>query len=99
VLDFIYAVVCAASPTIVLVPMTILYACAAAFLHFRLYNQALKPNLLEMIVLFCVVAFLHFSAAYFYYLNFSWFWTHKAVSAPVSAPQPNHELLRHFKHA
>lgn len=77
ILGAIYAIICAASPPIVLVPMTIVYACAAAWLHFRLYNQALKPTLLEMVVLFCMLAFLHASAAYFYYLNFSWFWNHQ----------------------
>jgi hypothetical protein len=75
--------------------MTILYACAAAWLHFRLYNLALKPTLLEMVALFCMLAFLHASAAYFYYLNFSWFWNHQETPV-VPAPLEVHQgLLRH----
>jgi hypothetical protein len=83
ILDLLYAVLCAGRPNVVLVPLTILYACSTSWLHFRLYNQALKPTLLEMVVLFCVVAFLHASAAYFYYLNFSWFWTHQPAATPT----------------
>jgi hypothetical protein len=37
-LDFIYALTCAASPAALLIPMTILYACAVSWAHFRVYN-------------------------------------------------------------
>lgn len=72
--------------------MTIVYACATTGLHFRIYNQAFKPTLFEMVALFCLLAVLHISAAYFYYLNFSWFWTHKDAE-PL---QKEGDLTRHF---
>lgn len=71
--------------------MTIIYAIAASGLHFRLYNQALKPTLLELVALFLIVAFLHLSSAYFYYINFSSFSKRKPVNITA-----DHNLVRHF---
>jgi hypothetical protein len=95
ILDFVFTIICAASPTILLIPMTILYGCATSWLHFRLYNQALKPTLLEMVALFCMVTFLHACAAYFYYVNFSWFWTHQPTTP--ATPESHQLLLRHYQ--
>jgi len=82
--DFIYAIICAAGPAPLLITMTILYACVVSWAHFRIYNEALKPTLLEMVALFCMVTFLHCAAAYFYYLNFSWFWSQQSHPNAVS---------------
>lgn len=45
IVGFLFTVICAATPTALLVPMTIIYACTSTILHFRIYNQAFKPTL------------------------------------------------------
>lgn len=46
ILGLLFASLCAATPNIWLIPMTLVYAGLSTFLHFRMYNNIYKPTLL-----------------------------------------------------
>lgn len=77
-----------AGPDILVIPMSLLYVGLCTYLHFQIYNRAIKPTLIEFIILFLIVLVFYSSAAYlFYTLLFK-------TSAPVAKPSPPlHSLI------
>jgi hypothetical protein len=58
----IYSVVCAFSVNIVLIPLSIVYVGVCCYLHINAYNKAVKPNLMELIVLILIIVFFYVCA-------------------------------------
>ena len=95
-MGFVYACVCAATPDIVLVPLTIVYVVASVFLHFRIYNNSFKPTLFELVIVVLLLTAFYTGAAVTFYANFAW-WMHEGQAAQdESTSKKVHELMRHF---
>lgn len=90
ILALVYGVLFAASPAWLLIIMTILYACGAIYMHFRVYNRCCKPTLFEMLVLAILIAAFYSANSYFYYVCFS------LIFQPTTTIGATHQLLRSF---
>lgn len=71
ILAFFYAVISAATPSWLLVIMTIIYGALSVYIHFRVYNRSMKPTLCEMVILFIMLAFLYGCTCFLLYVCLS----------------------------
>ena len=67
-LAIVHCIVNVAGPDILVIPMSVVYIGLCTFLHFRIYNSAIKPTLLEFIILLVIIAALYTTAAYLFYV-------------------------------
>jgi len=92
IMGLLFCIISAATPTWLLVILTIVYACASIYLHFRVYNRSCKPTLLEMLILAILIAVFYISTSYLFYINLAIIYQ----PPPATGTAAIHQLLRSF---
>ena len=68
-LSIVFSIICSSSIDYLIIPFALIYILGCSYLHVNAYNQALKPNMFELIGLGLVIMFFYTSAGIFC-LNF-----------------------------
>lgn len=92
-LTVLHCVVNVAGPDIMVIPMSCLYVGVCSFLHFRIYNLAVKPTLVEFVVLLLLIVSAYSTAAYLFYV---FLFSNGPVPAPSSTQLHHFVVLRDF---
>lgn len=79
-----------AGPDILVIPMSIIYVGLTTFLHFRIYNAAIKPTLIEFIILLAIIAVMYSVAAYLFYTFLF------KTSDSLLQPKETEKMAHHF---
>lgn len=89
-LAIIYSCICAGASLGIIIPTTIIFIGGCTYLYFNIYNQAIKPTLLEFIIFLTLTALIYTGSSFLFYQTFV-----STVHVPET-PHIQQENRKHF---